>query len=76
MPTASAGFVLALVVLWVATDGEGQPWRILRCFMGFIIAMVWIAAIADHVVDVLQAFGEILGLSDAIVGLTSELVVV
>ena len=34
--------------------------------------MVWIAAIADEVVDVLGTIGEILGLSDAIIGLTSE----
>lgn len=72
LPTAAVALVMSLAVLYVATDGESQPWRILRCFLGFVIAMVWIAVIADHVVDVLQAFGEILGLSDAIVGLTSK----
>lgn len=34
--------------------------------------MVWIASIADEVVAVLSTFGEIFGLSDAIIGLTSE----
>ncbi|TFY73995.1 hypothetical protein EWM64_g10017 [Hericium alpestre] len=38
--------------------------------MGFLVAMVWIMAIADEVVYVLQTFGFIFGLSDAIIGLT------
>ncbi len=38
--------------------------------MGFIVAVVWIMAIADEVVNVLQTFGMIFGLSDAIIGLT------
>lgn len=41
-----------------------------RCSMGFIVAVVWIMAIADEVVSVLQTFGLIFGLSDAIIGLT------
>lgn len=44
-----------------------------RCICGFICSMVWIAAIANEVVSVLIAIGEILGLSEAIIGLTSEL---
>jgi len=38
--------------------------------MGFMVAVVWIMAIADEVVNVLQTFGMIFGLSDAIIGLT------
>lgn len=38
--------------------------------MGFFVAIVWIMAIADEVVNVLQTFGFIFGLSDAIIGLT------
>lgn len=41
-----------------------------RCSMGFLVAVVWIMAIADEVVNVLQTFGFIFGLSDAIIGLT------
>ncbi len=41
-----------------------------RCSMGFAVAVVWIMAIADEVVNVLQTFGMIFGLSDAIIGLT------
>lgn len=59
----------ACVFLW-AQDGTAQPWRLVRCCFGFVCAMVWIASIADEVVNVLQTFGAIFGLSDAIIGLT------
>ncbi|EIW69832.1 hypothetical protein TREMEDRAFT_43509 [Tremella mesenterica DSM 1558] len=65
-----AGILAAILVLRLATDGTQRPWRLVRCFAGFICSMVWIAAIADEVVRVLGAIGEILGLSDAIIGLT------
>lgn len=66
------GAVVAAAVLKFATDGTTQPWRLIRCCCGFICSMVWIGAIADEVVAVLSMFGEIFGLSDAIIGLTSE----
>lgn len=87
------GLVSAIPVLLYGKDGTAQPWRLVRCFAGFICSMVWIAAIADEVVDVLnvsflflfsgalsyglltwdvKTLGEILGLSDAIIGLTSK----
>ena len=85
--SALAGCAAGGAVLYHSTDGNGQPWKLVRCFAGFVCSMVWIAAIADEVVGVLQvrlraqsgslcaeagqAVGEILGLSDAIIGLTS-----
>ncbi|BEI85575.1 hypothetical protein CcaverHIS002_0509760 [Cutaneotrichosporon cavernicola] len=65
-----AGAVVAVAVLKLATDGTSQPWRLIRCCCGFICSMVWIGTIADEVVSVLMTFGEIFGLSDAIIGLT------
>ncbi|WVQ86023.1 hypothetical protein IAT38_008191 [Cryptococcus sp. DSM 104549] len=65
-----SGSIMATLVLLWATDGTSQPWRLVRCFCGFMCSMVWIAAIADEVVGVLDTVGEILGLSDAIIGLT------
>lgn len=94
-----AGLIVAIPVLLFGKDGTAQPWRLVRCFAGFICSMMWIAAIADEVVDVLsvsffsflrhslrafmnascglltcnvKTLGEILGLSDAIIGLTSK----
>ncbi|WVF67966.1 hypothetical protein IAT40_002728 [Kwoniella sp. CBS 6097] len=68
--TSVAGLAAAAVVLYLSTDGSSYTWRLVRCFCGFICSMVWIAAIADEVVGVLNTVGEILGLSDAIIGLT------
>ncbi|WWC65382.1 uncharacterized protein I303_108000 [Kwoniella dejecticola CBS 10117] len=65
-----AGILAALATLYYATDGSSYTWRLVRCFCGFTCSMVWIAAIADEVVSVLDTVGEILGLSDAIIGLT------
>lgn len=91
----AVGAVLGVIVATKAVDGTRQPWRLARCFAGFVCSLVWIAAIADEVVSVLrvsliviwtavqiiiaqgadvpQAVGELMGLSDAIIGLTSEL---
>lgn len=68
-----AGAGAGAVVYSLAEDGTAHPWRLVRCCAGFVCSMVWIASIADEVVAVLQTFGEISGLSDAIIGLTSKL---
>ncbi|CEQ41917.1 SPOSA6832_03684, partial [Sporobolomyces salmonicolor] len=47
-----------------------HPGRVTLCFLGFAIAMVWILMIVNEVVGVLQTFGHIFGISDAILGLT------
>ena len=49
-----AGSVAAVMVMHNATDGSNTTWRMIRCFGGFTCSMVWIAAIADEVVSVLQ----------------------
>lgn len=48
------GLIIAIPVLLFGKDGTAQPWRLVRCFAGFICSMMWIAAIADEVVDVLS----------------------
>lgn len=53
--TGLGGLAAGTVVLKRGTDGREQPWRVIRCFCGFACSMVWIAAIADEVVSVLQA---------------------
>ncbi|KAI8393739.1 Sodium/calcium exchanger protein-domain-containing protein [Radiomyces spectabilis] len=42
----------------------------MMCFVGFVIAVVWIYVIANEVVGVLQVIGMAIGVSDAILGLT------
>ncbi|KII89956.1 hypothetical protein PLICRDRAFT_40138 [Plicaturopsis crispa FD-325 SS-3] len=68
--TAISGLAVAALVAIFADRGEHPTARMARCSMGFMVAIVWIMAIADEVVNVLQTFGFIFGLSDAIIGLT------
>ncbi|KAL0954545.1 hypothetical protein HGRIS_003510 [Hohenbuehelia grisea] len=65
-----AGLVVAALVVAFCSTGKHPSLRMARCSMGFLVAIVWIMAIADEVVNVLQTFGFIFGLSDAIIGLT------
>jgi hypothetical protein len=68
--TGVVGLAAAIFVLLFSNKGDGIMARMARCSMGFTVAVVWIMAIADEVVNVLQTFGLIFGLSDAIIGLT------
>lgn len=65
-----AGLSAGIPVFLFANKGDNQVWLQARCSMGFLVAVVWIMAIADEVVNVLQTFGFIFGLSDAIIGVT------
>ncbi|GBE88032.1 hypothetical protein SCP_1202600 [Sparassis crispa] len=70
LATGVAGVAIGFMVAVFADKGAHPTAQMARCLMGFIISVVWIMAIADEVVEVLQAFGFIFGLSDAIIGLT------
>ena len=61
--------VLAILV-YTTTPSKPPKFRYLFCFVGFIVSIAWISTIANEVVGVLKAFGVILGISDAILGLT------
>jgi sodium/potassium/calcium exchanger 6 len=63
--------LVTLLILLSLTSPTREPkYRPLFCFMGFAVAIAWISTIANEVVGVLKAFGVILGISDAILGLT------
>ncbi|KAL6250796.1 hypothetical protein RBB50_003099 [Rhinocladiella similis] len=63
--------LVALLILLSLTSPLREPkYRPLLCFLGFAVAIAWISTIANEVVGVLKAFGVILGMSDAILGLT------
>jgi sodium/potassium/calcium exchanger 6 len=65
------GSLVALVFILWTTDPVTPPrYRILLCFVGFIVSIAWISTIANEVVGVLKAVGVILNISDAILGLT------
>jgi len=58
------------ILVLTTTPDKAPKYRFLFCFVGFIVAIAWISTIANEVVGVLKAFGVILGISDAILGLT------
>ncbi|KAH9928311.1 Sodium/calcium exchanger protein-domain-containing protein [Fomitopsis serialis] len=70
LATGVAGFTIGILVLVFSDKGSHPTALLARCIMGFMVAVVWIMAIADEVVEVLTTFGFIFGLSDAIIGLT------
>jgi sodium/potassium/calcium exchanger 6 len=51
---AVAGLTVAVIVVVFADQGAHPTARMARCSMGFLVAIVWIMAIADEVVQVLQ----------------------
>jgi sodium/potassium/calcium exchanger 6 len=59
-----------LLILGFTAPDRSPKYRPLFCFLGFAVAIAWISTIANEVVGVLKAFGVILGISDAILGLT------
>lgn len=52
--TAIAGFTMAVIVAVFSDRGNNPAARLARCFTGFFVAIVWIMAIADEVVNVLK----------------------
>ncbi|KAF9520833.1 hypothetical protein BS47DRAFT_1311298 [Hydnum rufescens UP504] len=70
LATLVASLSSAVLVLVFSVHGKHATARLALCLTGFAVSMVWIMAIADEVVQVLNTFGLIFGLSDAIIGLT------
>ncbi|MCJ1243839.1 hypothetical protein MMC30_001036 [Trapelia coarctata] len=65
------GSLIVLAFVLLTTSSEKPPrFRIMLCFVGFVVSIAWISTIANEVVGVLKAIGVILGISDAILGLT------
>lgn len=62
--------VLSLLVRQFSTEERPPRFYGALCFVGFLVAITWIFLVANEVVGILQAFGMIFGVSDAILGLT------
>ena len=65
-----ASLLTFAILVLTTTTSQPPKYRYLLCFLGFIVSIAWISTIANEVVGVLKAFGVILGISDAILGLT------
>ncbi|RYP59888.1 hypothetical protein DL769_008353 [Monosporascus sp. CRB-8-3] len=65
------GSLVLLGVMLMTTSPDRRPkYHFLFCFLGFCISIAWISSVAGEVVGVLKAFGVILDISEAILGLT------
>lgn len=65
------GSLVGLAFLFLFTSEAKRPkYHFLLCFLGFIISIAWISTVAGEVVGVLKTFGVILGISEALLGLT------
>jgi solute carrier family 24 (sodium/potassium/calcium exchanger), member 6 len=63
--------LVLLAILLLTTSPDKRPkYHFLLCFLGFVISIAWISTVAGEVVGVLKAFGVIVGISEAILGLT------
>lgn len=71
---ALCAFIISLalfaILFFTTTVSRPPRYHYLFCFLGFIVSIAWISTIASEVVGVLKAVGIILGISDAILGLT------
>ena len=68
--TIVIGFLLGVFVI-LSSSYRHQPfYHKLFSFIGFGVSVVWIYSLANEVVNVLQAFGVVLSLTKAILGLT------
>ncbi|KAK7752452.1 hypothetical protein SLS62_005605 [Diatrype stigma] len=65
------GSLVLLGILLLTTSPDRRPkYHVMFCFLGFCISIAWISSVAGEVVGVLKAFGVILNISEAILGLT------
>lgn len=64
------GLILALIVA-TTTRSDRRPYaHSLFAYLAFVVSVTWIYTTANEIVNLLQAFGNVFGLSDAILGLT------
>src|ERR1700737_2787689 len=64
------GLVALALLLAFSSPDKPPKWHKALCVAGFVVAIGWISTIADEVVGILRAFGAIVGVSEAILGVT------
>ncbi|UKZ77436.1 hypothetical protein TrVFT333_005157 [Trichoderma virens FT-333] len=68
--TLLGSFILLGALLLLTSEEKRPEYHFLFCFLGFIISIAWISTVAGEVVGVLKTFGVVLGISEALLGLT------
>ena len=64
------GLILAILVALTSSYHEKPFYHRVFSFVGFTVSVIWIYSLANEVVNVLEAFGVVLSLTKAILGLT------
>jgi len=64
------GVVLAFIVAMATTSNRRPRAHFLFGYLAFVVSVIWIYTTATEIVNLLQTFGIVFGLSDAILGLT------
>lgn len=64
------GVGVAIVVACTSRNDRRPVYHCVFAWLGFAISMVWIYVIANEIVNLLQAFGVVVKLSDGILGIT------
>jgi solute carrier family 24 (sodium/potassium/calcium exchanger), member 6 len=64
------GLIALALLLLFSSPTKPPRWHKVLCAVGFIVSIGWISTLADEVVGILRAFGAILGVSEAILGVT------
>lgn len=68
--TLLGSLILLAALLLFTTEHTKPKYHYFLCFLGFVISVAWISTVAGEVVGVLKTFGVILGISEALLGLT------
>jgi len=66
----SISIIIALIVLMTSQFDDPPSYHCVFGYLGFAVSVIWIYALANEVVDLLQAIGILFSLSDVILGLT------
>lgn len=64
------GAGLALLVFFTSENRKKPKYHAVFGYIGFLVSLVWIYVIAGEIVGLLQAFGVVMNISNAILGLT------
>ncbi|XP_061196884.1 mitochondrial sodium/calcium exchanger protein-like [Saccostrea echinata] len=64
------GIILSLLVFFTSKNDEQPKYHPLFAYVGFVVAVVWIYSVANEVVNILQTFGVVFSISNAVLGLT------
>lgn len=64
------GLVLALITWFSSTNHRPPRFHFMSAYFGFVVSVIWIYTIANEMVNIIQALGVFLNVTNVIMGLT------